>query len=330
MGPPHALHAEIRKGKTSAFSHWGDYVLFSLPSGIENAAGTQVTVFYSLHTKWPAALVFPALAILLALIFYRPALVSVADATGLLQASHDFRLAGSRLNLGVPDAAPQPLARAGRQQGRETFLFTAGGLIIAAVAWGTGANTNFLYLVYLYCTFAAFYILARTLRTRLVLSIFFLFFLFYTPRVLPALPEVKERFSLAHSTGGLKVPPGETRTYQFPLAPLAERERECGPLEHGDIYIQGDHLTPTLTSDRGSISEQVVAKFQALVTLRGRLRLPGELPRELRVSLHNDQDHEMTIYRGPEHSKSRPYPDAVYLLFNTAKCVLVVHSHNIE
>ena len=34
MGPGHRQHIEIRAGGTEAFSHWVDYVMFSLPHGV--------------------------------------------------------------------------------------------------------------------------------------------------------------------------------------------------------------------------------------------------------------------------------------------------------
>jgi hypothetical protein len=47
MGPPHTLHETIREGKTAGFSHWGSYVLFSLPPGVQNAPETVATLRYS-------------------------------------------------------------------------------------------------------------------------------------------------------------------------------------------------------------------------------------------------------------------------------------------
>ncbi len=60
LGPAHALHDDIRKGNPSAFSPWGDYVIFSLPAGVENSPATRARVVYSLR---PPAGIAGALAV---------------------------------------------------------------------------------------------------------------------------------------------------------------------------------------------------------------------------------------------------------------------------
>jgi hypothetical protein len=52
MGPPHAVHETIRERKNAGFSHWGSWVIFSLPEGINNGPETIVTLRYSLRS-WP-------------------------------------------------------------------------------------------------------------------------------------------------------------------------------------------------------------------------------------------------------------------------------------
>jgi hypothetical protein len=50
MGPPHTVHETIREGNSAGFSHWGSWVIFSLPQGVNNGPETIVTLRYSL---WP-------------------------------------------------------------------------------------------------------------------------------------------------------------------------------------------------------------------------------------------------------------------------------------
>lgn len=52
MGPPHAAHETIRDRKNAGFSHWGDWLIFSLPEGVANAPGTVLTLRYPLQ-PWP-------------------------------------------------------------------------------------------------------------------------------------------------------------------------------------------------------------------------------------------------------------------------------------
>jgi hypothetical protein len=65
MGPPHSLHETIRTGATTAFSHWGSHVIFSLPPGVKNGPETTVTLQYIIR---PRAWVISTLAILSALL----------------------------------------------------------------------------------------------------------------------------------------------------------------------------------------------------------------------------------------------------------------------
>jgi hypothetical protein len=52
MGPPHAVHETIRDRKNAGFSHWGSWLIFSLPEGIDNGPETIVTLRYSVQ-PWP-------------------------------------------------------------------------------------------------------------------------------------------------------------------------------------------------------------------------------------------------------------------------------------
>ena len=58
LGPPHAVHETIRKQGGGAYSHWGDYLLFSLPDGIDNQPGTKIRVEYSVRLR-PIAWIMP-------------------------------------------------------------------------------------------------------------------------------------------------------------------------------------------------------------------------------------------------------------------------------
>jgi hypothetical protein len=73
MGPAHALHADIRRGSTTAFSFWGGALLFALPPDVENDASARATIRFSLRPPdgSAAALVF-ASAMLSLISFWRP------------------------------------------------------------------------------------------------------------------------------------------------------------------------------------------------------------------------------------------------------------------
>ena len=49
MGPPHTLHETIRERKNAGFSHWGNWLIFSLPPGVTNGPETIVTLRYSVR-----------------------------------------------------------------------------------------------------------------------------------------------------------------------------------------------------------------------------------------------------------------------------------------
>jgi hypothetical protein len=71
MEPAHSLHEAIRNGTTEGFSHWNDFVIFTLPPGMENAASTTATLRYSVRLRpWitPASLLS---TILLGWLLYR-------------------------------------------------------------------------------------------------------------------------------------------------------------------------------------------------------------------------------------------------------------------
>jgi hypothetical protein len=46
MGPPHSQHETIREAATSGFSHWGAFVIFSLPPDVKNVPETIARFFY--------------------------------------------------------------------------------------------------------------------------------------------------------------------------------------------------------------------------------------------------------------------------------------------
>jgi len=71
MDQSHALHADIRRRAEGAFSHWADYVLFSLPAGVENTFETRVTIEYSVRVRALLTIYLIASAALLGLVVYR-------------------------------------------------------------------------------------------------------------------------------------------------------------------------------------------------------------------------------------------------------------------
>jgi len=53
IGPPQAQHKQIEQVGGGAYSHWGDYLIFSLPPGVQNATDVTVTGEFSprVHDK---------------------------------------------------------------------------------------------------------------------------------------------------------------------------------------------------------------------------------------------------------------------------------------
>ncbi|HEV7877788.1 hypothetical protein [Bradyrhizobium sp.] len=49
MGPPHTVHGAIREGKTAGFSHWDNWVIFSLPEGVKNGPDAIATFRYAVR-----------------------------------------------------------------------------------------------------------------------------------------------------------------------------------------------------------------------------------------------------------------------------------------
>ncbi len=77
IGPPHSLHADIRSGATTGFSHWNShwngYVIFSLPRGVANTPATSVTIRYSVRPWWSVTVfLVSASAFLWLLLYPRP------------------------------------------------------------------------------------------------------------------------------------------------------------------------------------------------------------------------------------------------------------------
>jgi hypothetical protein len=68
LGPPHMLHADLRSGHASGYSHWGEEVLFNLPEGIANDKTTALRATYSVHLRtFPYRLVLGCWLLVLAL-----------------------------------------------------------------------------------------------------------------------------------------------------------------------------------------------------------------------------------------------------------------------
>lgn len=82
MGPPHTIHETIRAGGTAGFSHWYSNLIFPLPAGVENAAGTRALVRYSLYPPRGATLVLILISGLLAWRAYSGVLATAAARWG--------------------------------------------------------------------------------------------------------------------------------------------------------------------------------------------------------------------------------------------------------
>jgi hypothetical protein len=50
----------------------------------------------------------------------------------------------------------------------------------------------------------------------------------------------------------------------------------------------------------------------------------------LRISLTNPQKVPLTIFRGPEISGSILFLDAIYMIFNTDRCIVVLHAQHTD
>jgi hypothetical protein len=51
LGPAHTVHDRIRTMGVGAFSHWDDNLIFSLPTGVENSAATQLGIRYAVRVR---------------------------------------------------------------------------------------------------------------------------------------------------------------------------------------------------------------------------------------------------------------------------------------
>ena len=90
MGPPHTLHETIREGTTTGFSHWGRYVIFSLPPGVKNDSETIATLRYSVRPRRWVSFTLIFLSALLGWLLN-------ANAVRLLARRYEGRLAGAVL-----------------------------------------------------------------------------------------------------------------------------------------------------------------------------------------------------------------------------------------
>jgi hypothetical protein len=296
MGPAHALHEEIRKGDSAAFNHWGGYVKFSLPAGIENTSSTRATVRYSLRLPAGSVSRLVLMIIVFGLLLHWKRLQALVNGRGTVS-KPDLLLIG----LG------------------------AAGLLSAFIAWETGKNVNLFYLIELSCTYIALLILIHQPCIRFGMLILVLLFVFYSPSPAPSPPMVQEVL-----TEGRVLLSNTHQSYRFLLTGLAQRQPECGPFQHGDIHIQGEKLTSLkLQTDQGWISQPDIRPFYQESRLRARVNLSGQFPpTELRLVLVNTQQDEAIVRRGAEISGSTIYRDAVYLIFVTDRCVLVFHGRN--
>jgi hypothetical protein len=204
------------------------------------------------------------------------------------------------------------------------------GLLLIATAWCSFTNTNFLYLIYLFCSYLAAQLLIQRRHLKLVAFVLLLFFVLYSPFPAPRLPDQLEVLAAGISNIGTPVPPGTTRHYRFIMSGLAERRRECGAFQHGDIYVQGANLVPTLRTDHGELSYQEVDPHYSTQRLHARIKLDSDPLNELRVSLTNPQEIPLTIFRGPEISGSILFLDGIYMIFNTDRCRVVLHAQRTD
>jgi hypothetical protein len=69
MLPPHSAHETISEGTTTGFSHWGSWVIFSLPAGVENTPETKVKLRYKVPPPSWATFALTMSCVLLALPF---------------------------------------------------------------------------------------------------------------------------------------------------------------------------------------------------------------------------------------------------------------------
>src|SRR6185295_1946198 len=170
---------------------------------------------------------------------------------------------------------PEVWPRLGPQQ-YQAIAFTLAGLAAVAVARTFKINTNLLFVVYLSCSYAIVQLLLIRLPLRVGLLAFFLLFLFYSPNPIPALPEQNKLSGEPWQSSGRVLAAGATRSYRFMLAPLRNREGECGSLQRADIYVHGKHadgedVAPVLSIDGGTISEQTQSPYyNNVIFLRGR------------------------------------------------------------
>jgi hypothetical protein len=81
IGPPHALHTDLRVGTIGAYSHWANYIVFSLPPGIANSSATEARVFYEWRPREGTLVVLFASTVLFGLLAYRRIINSVAVAS---------------------------------------------------------------------------------------------------------------------------------------------------------------------------------------------------------------------------------------------------------
>jgi hypothetical protein len=80
MGPAHSLHANIRRGESTAFSHWDSYVLFSLPGGVQNTLAVHAKISYTLRPRGSStSLVLVLASTLWGLLLYRRTLRVLAQ-----------------------------------------------------------------------------------------------------------------------------------------------------------------------------------------------------------------------------------------------------------
>lgn len=101
MGPAHALHSVISSGESTAFSHWGEAVIFSLPRGIENTSATHATVRYSIRARADAWLVCALATLGLGLLLYGRGFAGKA-----VRLRRSWNTSPARIRKATPATAP--------------------------------------------------------------------------------------------------------------------------------------------------------------------------------------------------------------------------------
>ncbi len=208
------------------------------------------------------------------------------------------------------------------------YLSAAAELIVCTAAWAARRNTNGFYVILLTTTYIFFQFVLGSIRTRIMSQILLLFFLLYLPHPRPTMPKVVE--DVANRQNFRVIPPGGSRDYRFMLQGIRDHAPQCGPMQAGELFIQGTRLDGVaLRATNVQIAQQKSTLFyppDPVARLRAHMGFPSGIPAELNVTLLNTANVPMTVMFGPEISGQTIYGEAVYMRFQNDKCVIVLHS----